>query len=369
MSDALTEGGVRALSFMMGGYLNSQLHGTSFSGFISVSDWYATFCGLLGVDPADGDGSIVPAIDSIDVWAALQVPNGTTTPRSSLPLSFCPDSTLGCHLGDNALIEVPYKIVCGQQEGMGYHQWPGYPNGTYPTPDVNCTAPNCCLFNILDDPNESKDLREAEPEAYANMTMALAKIGATVYQTAYAEPNTTQCLSYAQGKKYYHGFIGPLCFAQSPIPPAPPPKPFLLQSGDLCLGTRNTSIVAKQCSSDPAADKVWFTTPSDSLEDEPGSGWLFTVTEQEDRYVKIDEHTAPNVTKKADFCRRGRVYLNPDAGHVATAQGFTVNTTSASLQSTYCDSELYRCLVVPTNGTAAHGGSCDDPQARWKQVF
>ena len=68
-----------------------------------------------------------------------------------------------------------YKIVCGSQDGMGFHQFPGFPNGSaFPTPDVNCSAPNCCLFNIQTDPTETTDLRETEPAAYANMTAVSA---------------------------------------------------------------------------------------------------------------------------------------------------------------------------------------------------
>lgn len=209
------EGGVRALSFMSGGYLPAALRGTTFTGYISVADWYATFCHLIGVDPTDGDGSVVPRIDSINVWDALQVPNGSVSPRRSVPLAFCPSAADGCHPGDNALIQEEYKIVCGTQSGFGYHQWPGFPNGTWPKPDIDC-ATNCCLFNIQKDPAESVDLRLQEPQVFANMSAALAAVGKTVYQTAYAEPNTPACMSYAQGKTYYRGFIGPLCFEKLP---------------------------------------------------------------------------------------------------------------------------------------------------------
>ena len=66
---------------------------------------YATLCGLAGVDPTDGDGSVVPALDSLDVWPALLVPNGTQSPRTRIPLAFCAATEQeGCTAGDNALI-------------------------------------------------------------------------------------------------------------------------------------------------------------------------------------------------------------------------------------------------------------------------
>ena len=38
----------------------------------------------------------------------------------------------------------------------------------------------------------------------------------TLWWAAYAEPNTTKCMTYAQGKSFYRNFIGPLCFDKLP---------------------------------------------------------------------------------------------------------------------------------------------------------
>ena len=75
-------------------------------------------------------------------------------------------------------------------------------------------------------------------------------MGATKYQTDYAEPNTTECMTYAQGKEYYRGFIGPLCFEKSPVPPAPAPKPFALQHGKQCLAHDGLVVFAQACDED-----------------------------------------------------------------------------------------------------------------------
>ena len=85
---------------------------------------------------------------------------------------------------------------------------------------------------------------------------------------------------------------------------------------------------------------------------------------------------------QADFCKRGRIYLNPDPGHGATHQGFTFNDVSLFLSSggggaggghivsSFCDSLLYQCAIAPSNGSVVHGGACDDPEAGgWTQDF
>lgn len=40
------------------------------------------------------------------------------------------------------------------------------------------------------------------------MTTALAEHAKTVYQTRYAEPDTEECMTNAQARIYYQGFLG-----------------------------------------------------------------------------------------------------------------------------------------------------------------
>ncbi len=47
------EGGVRANAFVSGGLVPAARRGTKEDGLIAIEDWYATFCSLAGVDPAD----------------------------------------------------------------------------------------------------------------------------------------------------------------------------------------------------------------------------------------------------------------------------------------------------------------------------
>merc|ERR1711971_144869 len=68
------EGGTRTTAFVSGGFVPTRLRGTnSGAKLVHVSDWYATFCELAGVDPKD-DAYIqgkVRSVDSVNVWPML----------------------------------------------------------------------------------------------------------------------------------------------------------------------------------------------------------------------------------------------------------------------------------------------------------
>ena len=73
------EGGTRAVSFIFGGVVPPALRGTTNNAYIHAADWYATLCGLAGVDPTDS-GAVaegVPPIDSVDQWQTILTPNAT----------------------------------------------------------------------------------------------------------------------------------------------------------------------------------------------------------------------------------------------------------------------------------------------------
>ena len=89
--------------------------------------------GVSAEDPAEG----VPPVDSIDFWSSLIVPNGTTSPRNELFLSYSNatfDPTSGQGKGDAALIVGNYKIVIGHQNGRGTWQGRRHPAAIVPRP-------------------------------------------------------------------------------------------------------------------------------------------------------------------------------------------------------------------------------------------
>ena len=281
------EGGIRAVSFLAGGYVPANLHGTHHTGYIAVADWYGTLCGLVGVSPTD-DVPGLPPVDSVDVWPSILVPNANSTGRTEIFLSWsctassaaitgCDptapsiynttgDPTAGQGPGDMGLISGQYKIVIGDQQGRGIWTGPVYPNGTadpHPTP-----CAEGCLYDIFADPTEHVNLKDTMPSVYTAMMAKLMAHGKTVYQTDYSEPGTEgNCLTGAQARALYAGrntciegspgynpsyprcngstvgrgnggnggccdpstpvhHLGPMCFKTlPPVPPSPGPPP------------------------------------------------------------------------------------------------------------------------------------------------
>ena len=141
-------------------------------------------------------------------------------------------------------------------------------------------------------------------------------------------------------------------------------------SGECLRPGPNSTIVAAPCEGG-AADAGWVEDVA------PRSGWLAWAQPgfgagdgPKIRYIKIDEHAAPNVTSRADFCIRGRMYLNPSMGQGLQQQSFLFENTTGTLGSTMCVGSRFHCLVVGSDGAEAHGGPCIGSQATgWKRVF
>ena len=149
------EGGVRALAFASGGLIPENMRGKSTDGFIHISDWYATFCKLAGVDPSDSGEGKFP-VDSLDIWPII---TGSTTksPHDSIILGYDYDNT-------GAIISGDYKLIVGPQgKSCDNLMWSplDYPCHDGPKGD-NCN-PNC-LYDIINDPTEKNNLAESKPD-------------------------------------------------------------------------------------------------------------------------------------------------------------------------------------------------------------
>ena len=143
---SLWEGGTRGASFITGGLIPEAMRGTISMEKIHVTDWYATWCYLAGVDVEDpntvhtsSDGSKypMPGVDSINMWGYVTGVE-KTSPRTEVPI--CIDMPL--FNGTSALIVGDYKLLLGPQN-LAFWQGPAFPNGTdcpKGTPDNKCTA-------------------------------------------------------------------------------------------------------------------------------------------------------------------------------------------------------------------------------------
>eukprot|EP00949_MAST-11_sp_MAST-11-sp1_P005247 g5247.t1 len=255
------EGGIRAVSFLAGGFLPMGVRGGTHQGYVSVADWYGTLAKMVGVDSTD-DVPGLPPVESNDFWPSIMVPNATESGRDELflswscdgqddPTGLChkftqaggsiyntsEDPTAGQGLNDKGYIWQKWKIVVGRQNGLGIWQGPVFPNATKPVlNDQSCV--NGCLFDIWSDPTEHHNMRDERPEIWRMMVEKLLAAARTTYQTDYGEPGVT-CVSGEEAAKMYVGhntcpknrpgynpsgpqcdeskprvYLGPMCFRQ-----------------------------------------------------------------------------------------------------------------------------------------------------------
>lgn len=189
------QGGVRVNAFVSGGFLPEKMRGQKTDGYIHIADWFSTFCSLAGVDPTDQQAAKakLPPVDSLNMWPLISGQN-STSPRVDIPIS------------NLTLISGPYKILTERVPQAGW-TGPHYPNTSHPEGiEVYQDCKNGCLYNIMDDPEERKDLAKTETQVLEQMQKKLAS-----YQSTYFNPDRgTQwpgACDDALGK--YEGFWGP----------------------------------------------------------------------------------------------------------------------------------------------------------------
>ena len=157
----LFEGGVRSMAFVNGGRLPDSMRGKTSDGFIHVADWYPTFCKMAGIDPDDSGPRKFP-VDGIDVWRIISGDN-STTPHEEIVLAY--NFTLNAN-ATGAIIVGKYKLIVGPQQGK--HFCDSLMNAPIDYPCTNGTVgKDCdpyCLFDIIADPGERKDLSKTEPD-------------------------------------------------------------------------------------------------------------------------------------------------------------------------------------------------------------
>eukprot|EP00750_Incisomonas_marina_P027749 INCI6231.4.p1 GENE.INCI6231.4~~INCI6231.4.p1 ORF type:complete len:339 (-),score=69.53 INCI6231.4:293-1309(-) len=154
------EGGVRTNAFVSGGYLPAARRGTQQDSLIHISDWYATFCEIAGVDPTDTAAAAagLPPIDSISAAPLLGLVDGSTGKGSRWKQAA---ARTEIHLSSMALLDSDgWKLVTGVQPQTGW-TGPLFPNmtGRQPLPPMinvpalhwNFDCGEGCLFNVHDD--------------------------------------------------------------------------------------------------------------------------------------------------------------------------------------------------------------------------
>jgi len=234
------EGGTRGASFVSGGFLPEAVRGTVLGEMIHVTDWYSTFCHLAGVDPKDpsavgtrSDGSKfnLPAIDSINIWGLISGIE-ERSPRNEIPITI----DMPLMNGSSALIVGEYKLLLGPQS-FSFWQGPAFPNGSNSEPYgrwppynmVDCGKAEIrfhnitiqemeggCLFNIREDPSETKDLAKELPDVLERLKQRYLELKSTALDqrsVLLAVRNRTQLYqhNWIQMLQRNRGFIGPWC--------------------------------------------------------------------------------------------------------------------------------------------------------------
>ena len=138
---------------------------------IHLTNWYATFCYLAGVDPTDEEAAkakLLP-IDSMNMWPqALISGQNSTSLRTDIPAS------------NFTLISGDYKIITGS---LNFSVWtsPQSPNTTTGQLHVIENCGDGCLFNIKTDPTEHVNLATKMPDVLKEMQNKLKKYQETCF--------------------------------------------------------------------------------------------------------------------------------------------------------------------------------------------
>jgi len=214
---SLFEGGVRVAAFISGGFVPVKLRGTKQKEIVHISDWFATFCGLAGVDPSDFPPGL-PGVDSVDLWPLLSGTN-STPPHTELVLAL--DAPIGASripggkkANISAIIVGDYKLISGYIVGS-LRQGPESPNAS------SCCEITCwkqeeeecgtlhkptCLYDIRSDPEEHVNLVKQKPVLVEQLQTRLMSHLDTLFDPDRGQSDPKM---YTTAIERYHGFVGP----------------------------------------------------------------------------------------------------------------------------------------------------------------
>jgi arylsulfatase A-like enzyme len=208
------EGGVRAASFITGGFVPSHIRGTTSKLVMHMADWYPTFCHLAGIPSSDhaalswrGSGPSVPDIDGKDVWPYLADPQKHSAPDSVHQYLW---------VSSQVLIKGDLKLIVAQpkQELLGCWDEKHHfiPNNGWRRPEedgdwlmeeelhkafgsslasraASCSTPESnhptpCLFNVAEDPSELQNLASHHSSTVVDMWRLLMKLNKGAFLAA-----------------------------------------------------------------------------------------------------------------------------------------------------------------------------------------
>mmetsp|Transcript_9953 Transcript_9953/g.29567 ORF Transcript_9953/g.29567 Transcript_9953/m.29567 type:complete len:437 (-) Transcript_9953:305-1615(-) len=201
------EGGIRVNAFVAGGAVPASRRGSKEPGFIYISDWYATYTALAGIDADDPAAAAagLPPPDSHNVWPLLSGAN-STSPREEIVVG---DTSALLPNGDGrtlvgGLIRGRYKLLVGAEDKLRtidqYVQtgpsWPNRSSHLVPLTHWKLcgrTPRDGCLFDIFSDPTERTSLAEAQPTLFHDMLARIDELQGSVYSPVRGSKDSRAC--------------------------------------------------------------------------------------------------------------------------------------------------------------------------------
>merc|ERR1712176_1605452 len=143
------------------------MRGKERNGMMHITDWYATFCYLAGgINPNDENPNTPSQIDSINMWPYL---SGMVdeSPRNII----IHDHLMYTNTTQGSIRNGKYKLVMMNESEAG---WYGQfsPNESWHNSMADiyaCSVDKPCLFDIVDDVTEHKDLSDELPDVVEEM--------------------------------------------------------------------------------------------------------------------------------------------------------------------------------------------------------
>lgn len=202
------EGGVRVNAFISGGLVPVSRRGATVTGLIAIEDMYTSLLSVAGInDPFDKRGAAagLPPVDGLNIMDFILGKN-STNPRTEIWLGAGTDGGAdGDTIVQGLIRNDGYKCLL---YSLNNAIWQG---GVYPNQSSlwNNTVVECgdkgCLFNVFDDPSETRDLADEQPEILATLKSRIAEIQKTVFSPNRGSPSPLAC----QASLNCGGFICP----------------------------------------------------------------------------------------------------------------------------------------------------------------
>lgn len=173
------------MALLNGGYLPDDRRGVVLEGYMHIADWYATFCGMLGIDASDPEAEALglPAIDSLNIWPYM-MGEVDKSPRFEIVIS------------DTTIIYDAYKLMIGKYPYAVWQSavWPD--KHTLSHDAMKDTVLDCidivgdwavrttkrgCLFNLTADPEERTDISDDFPDVVETLRARLFEVLTDAY--------------------------------------------------------------------------------------------------------------------------------------------------------------------------------------------